>query len=158
MVIQAVIVVHIAAGLVAVIAGALAMLAAKRPGRHPMAGRIYLGGLAVLFASACAIAMARPHTAFLLILGIAALAAGAAGLAARRIRWPGWLSHHIIAMAGSYILALTAFYVDNGPRLPLWRLLPPVAFWFLPALVGLPLVVWALRRHLRAGTDARRIR
>ena len=50
-------------------------------------------------------------------------------------------------MAVSYILLLTAFYVDNGPHLPLWRSLPPLAFWLLPSLVGLPLLIWTLRRH-----------
>ena len=53
-------------------------------------------------------------------------------------------------MAGmglSYILLLTAFYVDNGPHLPLWRHLPPLAFWVLPGLVGLPILFWALVRH-----------
>jgi len=44
---------------------------------------------------------------------------------------------------------LTAFYVDNGPKLPGWRLLPPVTFWFLPTLVALPFAVLALRRHSR---------
>ncbi|ADD45014.1 DUF2306 domain-containing protein [Stackebrandtia nassauensis] len=155
MAIQVIIGIHIAAGLVAVIAGAVAMFAAKRPGRHPVAGRIYLGGLAVLVASACVIVVARPHTAFLLLLGAAALMLAGIGLAARRIRWRGWLAHHIIAMPGSYILALTAFYVDNGPRLPLWRLLPPAWFWFLPAAVGFPLVVWALRRNTAGRVKAR---
>ena len=39
--------------------------------------------------------------------------------------WRGWLRLHIAGMAVSYILLLTAFYVDNGPHLPLWRSLPP---------------------------------
>ena len=50
-------------------------------------------------------------------------------------------------MAVWYILLLTAFYVDNGPQLPLWRSLPSLAFWLLPSLVGLPFLIWALRRH-----------
>jgi hypothetical protein len=37
---------------------------------------------------------------------------------------------------------------NNGPRLPVWNLLPPIAFWFLLSVVGLPLLVRALRRHL----------
>jgi hypothetical protein len=49
-------------------------------------------------------------------------------------------------MGGAYIAMLTAFYVDNGPRLPLWRLLPPLAFWFLPSAIGLPLLVRAMVR------------
>jgi len=41
---------------------------------------------------------------------------------------------------------LTAFYVDNGPHLPLWRHLPTWAFWALPSVVGVPLIMRALRQ------------
>jgi hypothetical protein len=44
-------------------------------------------------------------------------------------------------------LLLTAFYVDNGKSLPLWRWLPPIAYWLLPAAVGVPLIVRAFLRH-----------
>lgn len=57
-----VIVVHIATGLTAVVFGALATLAPKRPGRHLRSGRTYLSALAVLATTATAIAVARPHT------------------------------------------------------------------------------------------------
>jgi hypothetical protein len=50
-------------------------------------------------------------------------------------------------MSGSYIALLTGFYVDNGPNLPLWNRLPTVAFWVLPSLVGIPLVVRAMARR-----------
>jgi hypothetical protein len=33
---------------------------------------------------------------------------------------------------------LTAFYVDNGPHLPLWDHLPAPAFWLLPSLIEAP--------------------
>ena len=42
---------------------------------------------------------------------------------------------------------LTAFYVDNGKNLPLWREFPPVAFWLLPGALGIPLIVRALVKH-----------
>jgi hypothetical protein len=42
---------------------------------------------------------------------------------------------------------LTAFYVDNGPNLPFWRELPPLALWVLPAIVGLPIWLTAFVRH-----------
>jgi hypothetical protein len=42
---------------------------------------------------------------------------------------------------------ITAFYVDNGKNLPLWRELPQIAFWVLPALVGTPVILYALRSH-----------
>jgi hypothetical protein len=50
-------------------------------------------------------------------------------------------------MGVSYILLLTAFYVDNGPNLPLWRHLPDAAFWVLPAALGAPILIHALLRH-----------
>jgi hypothetical protein len=50
-------------------------------------------------------------------------------------------------MGVSYILMLTAFYVDNGKNLPLWKELPEIAFWFLPSVVGVPILVYALFRH-----------
>ncbi len=50
-------------------------------------------------------------------------------------------------MGSSYILLLTAFYVDNGRNLPLWRSLPSLTYWLLPAAVGVPLIVRALLRH-----------
>jgi hypothetical protein len=50
-------------------------------------------------------------------------------------------------MGASYILMITAFYVDNGKNLPLWRELPQIAFWVLPALVGTPVILYALRFH-----------
>ncbi|SFO36170.1 DUF2306 domain-containing protein [Actinomadura madurae] len=147
MLLDGVIIVHIGAGLTAVITGIDAMRVPKRPGRHPRRGRIYLGALVLVAVTASGIAAARPHTAYLLILGALALAAAGVGYAARRMRWRGWQRHHITTMAISYITLLTAFYVDNGPRLPLWKLLPPITFWFLPAAIGLPLLLRALHRY-----------
>jgi len=37
--------------------------------------------------------------------------------------------------------------VDNGKNLPLWRELPQWAFWVLPTLFGVPIVVHAILRH-----------
>jgi hypothetical protein len=50
-------------------------------------------------------------------------------------------------MGTSYILLLTAFYVDNGKSLPIWKALPAIAYWLTPAAVGAPLIVVALLRH-----------
>ena len=143
----AVIGVHIAAGLAATLAGAAAMFAPKRPGPHPRRGQVYLTAVGVLFGTALVIVAARPHVAYLLLPGGLALTTAATGYIARRIRWRGWLRHHLTAMGTSYVALLTAFYVDNGPRLPIWNLLPPIVFWFLPTVVGLPLIGRALNNH-----------
>ena len=50
-------------------------------------------------------------------------------------------------MSASYILLLTAFYVDNGKHLPLWRSLPHLTYWLLPSAIGAPLIARALARH-----------
>jgi hypothetical protein len=152
MLLRLVIGLHIAAGLSAVASGAAAMLAPKRRGRHPRAGRLYLLALAVLAGTAAGIVTARPHTWYLLVPGGIAVAAAAFGYTARRIRWHGWLTHHFTGMGLSYIAMLTAFYVDNGPRLPVWNLLPSLTFWFLPAAAGLPLLIRARRRHRHQST------
>jgi len=109
--------VHVVAGLICTVGGIVAMLTAKRSGRHPSAGTIYYWSLLVVFLSMSALSILR------------------------------WLRVHVSGMALSYILLLTAFYVDNGPNLPLWRSLPLIALWFLPSIVGLPILVWALTRH-----------
>jgi hypothetical protein len=44
-----------------------------------------------------------------------------------------------------------AFYIDNGPQLPIWNRLPHVAYWLLPVLIGAPLTWNALRRAYVAG-------
>jgi hypothetical protein len=49
-------------------------------------------------------------------------------------------------MGTSYMVLLTTFYVDNGPRLQLWDRLPVLAFWYVPSLIGLPLVLRAMVR------------
>jgi hypothetical protein len=140
--------VHVAAGLVCTVAGIAAMLASKRAGRHPSAGTVYYWGLVVVFASMAALSFLRwPENVHLFVLGIVSFGAGTVGRAAKRGCWRGWLRWHITGMGISYITLLTAFYVDNGPHLPVWRSLPRLAHWLLPSVVGLPLLIWALRRH-----------
>ena len=63
---------------------------------------------------------------------------------------------HLLGMGSSYILLLTAFYVDNGAHLPLWRELPTQAYWLLPAAIGLPLIMITLRRHPLPQAERRR--
>ena len=88
-----------------------------------------------------------PANNHLFVLGILSLGAGIVGRMAKRRLWPGRLRVHVTGMALSYILLRTAFYVDNGPHLPIWRSLPPLAHWLLPGIVGLPILIWALTRH-----------
>ena len=139
--------VHIACGLTAVVAGALAATATKRPGRHPRAGRVYLWALAGVFITATIMATVRWHDdVHLFAIAVVGFVLGLYGYRARRRRRPGWPLHHAIGMGGSYIALLTGFYVDNGPFLPVWNRLPHIAYWLLPTIVGIPLIWLALHR------------
>ena len=140
--------VHVPAGLTCVVAGAVAMLSKKKRGNHTRAGLVYYRALIVVFVTMSALAAMRwAHAYHLFILGLLSFAAAVGGR--RLVRRPGaWrIRGHIVGLGASYVLLLIAFYVDNGRNLPLWRDLPPVAYWALPLLIGTPIIVWAVLRH-----------
>lgn len=144
----AIVIVHILVGIVCVAAGAVAMVSPKRPGRHPTLGNIYFWSLAAVFATATALSiMLWAENYHLSILGTLAFASALAGRRARRRLWPTWAQWHITGMGLSYVLLLTAFYVDNGKQLPVWKDLPHWTYWTLPSLVGVPIIIWTLLRH-----------
>lgn len=139
---------HILVGLACVITGAIAMLSPKRGGRHPWAGTIYYWCLSAVFVSATVLSVMRwAENYHLFALGVLTFTAASVGRMARRRRWPEWAIVHIAGMGLSYVLLLTAFYVDNGKSLPLWRELPQWAFWVLPSAIGGPIMMYALLRH-----------
>jgi hypothetical protein len=149
----AIVAVHVLFGLACTITGIIAMLSPKRSGRHPWFGTIYYSCLWGVFVTASALAAVRWAEDFhLFFLGALAITVAYLGRKARRKRWSNWVKLHVTGMGMSYILLLTAFYVDNGKSLPLWRDLPPTAYWLLPAAVGIPLIVRALLRHPLART------
>ena len=140
--------VHVLFGLVCSIAGVIAMLSRKRRGRHSDFGTIYYWCLVAVFVTAAALAAVRwAEDYHLFIFGALALMAAYWARGAARRGEPGWVQRHITGMGLSYILLLTAFYVDNGKSLPLWKELPQWAFWVLPSVIGAPIIINALLRH-----------
>jgi hypothetical protein len=81
-----------------------------------------------------------------IVLGLACTVTGAIAMLSQK-RAGRHPRYGITGMGSSYILLLIAFYVDNGRSLPLWKELPPIAYWLLPAAVGIPLIVRALLWH-----------
>ncbi|MCO1656330.1 DUF6544 family protein [Pseudonocardia humida] len=139
---------HVGCGIVAVACGAGAMLTRKGSRGHRRLGRAHLVALTVLGTTAPVLAAVDwAHRWHLVVLGGAALASAAAGY--RAVHWsrPPRLLAHLVGMSSGYIAMLTAFYVDNGPRLPLWDQLPGPVLWLLPTAVGAPLVVRSARRR-----------
>jgi hypothetical protein len=142
--------IHVIAGLTAVATGAAAALARKGSPRHIRAGRWYYRAITVVFGTAAILAAMRwRQDYYLFIIGAVAFTAATIGYQHRRRHRPGDTGH-IAAMGASYIAMLTAFYVDNGPRLPLWDRLPTLAFWLLPSAIGVPIIFRAVKRAERS--------
>jgi len=139
---------HIPLGLLAVVTGAVAMFAEKRGGSHARAGSIYFWSLIALFATSTALAAMRwVEDYHLFALGAVALVAAGGGREVRRQQWKMRIDLHIVGMGLSYIAMLTAFYVDNGRNLPIWRDLPNAVYWLAPSAFGIPLIIWAVARE-----------
>ena len=151
----AVLAVHVVVGLTAVITGAAAALARKGSPRHVRAGRWYYRAITAVFVTATALAAMRwAQDWYLFLLGAVAFAAATAGYLHRRYHRPGDTGH-IAGMGIAYAAMLTAFYVDNGPHMPLWDRLPVLAFWLLPAAIAAPLIIRAIIRAKKPSTAFR---
>src|SRR5262249_15760196 len=106
--------IHVLFGLAAVIAGAVAMLSNKGWGRHSRFGTVYFWCLFGVFATMSALSFIRwAADNHLFVLALSFAAANFGRTAAMR-RWRQWPRLHLTGMGTSYILMLTAFYVDNG--------------------------------------------
>ncbi len=136
--------VHVIAGLTAVISGAIAALTSKGSSHHIRAGRWFYRLITVVFITAAALAIMRwRQDYYLFIIGTVAFTAATTGYLHRRRHRPGDTGH-IVGMGTGYVAMLTAFYVDNGPHLPLWDRLPPLTFWFLPGVISAPIIAGAV--------------
>jgi uncharacterized membrane protein len=139
---------HIVVALACTITGVVAMLSSKGRGRHSYFGTIYYWCLSAAVVTASVLAAVRwAEDYHLFILGALSFAAASWGRVVLRQRQRNWLRLHVLAMGASYILLLTAFYVDNGKNLPLWRELPQIAFWLLPSVIGVPIIGYVLLSH-----------
>jgi len=145
--------IHVAAGLTAVITGAAAALTRKGSPRHIRAGRFFYWAITVVFATATTLAAMRwRQDYYLFLIGAMAFTAATIGYQHRRRHRPGDTGH-IIGMGAAYVAMLTAFYVDNGPHLPLWDHLPALAFWLLPPAVGAPIIARAVMHARNASRE-----
>lgn len=146
----AALVAHIGAGGLGLLLAGPVLVVRKRRGAHTRLGRVYVGALAVMGATALILVAADPvRLAGLGVIAVLTLGWGLGGLwvARRRPRLPGgWKVWHINLMCSSVIAFVTAFAVtalDGG-----------LAAWILPTLVGSPLI--ARRTAQEVGRRPRR--
>ena len=138
-------IIHVASGSLALLAGPVAMLLPKRRGWHPRLGTGYVVLVGVLSASAVGLAALKPALWWLGLIAGVTLAAVLAGRELRRRHPPGWLPLHISLMCGSYVSLTTALFVVNLG-------FGSVLAWALPTVVGAPLI--ARRAYLAAVRSA----
>lgn len=147
---------HVFAGLTTVITGVVAFSLPKRPGRHHRWGQRYLWAYTLVLLTATFLSVQRWDTdAYLFFLAVLGSGCALVGYTARRFRQARWMRRvlgtqwvvvHIVGMIGSYVVLLTAFYVDNAHLIPLLDRLPPLTFWVLPSLISLPFIALSLAR------------
>jgi hypothetical protein len=143
-----IVVIHILLGIICITSGFIAVMSKKGQGNHSRWGKWYYATLFLIFVTVIPLSIMRwPANNHLLVLGILSFASGHYGKSNARTKRPGWSRRHTISMAASYILLLTAFYVDNGKNLPLWNLFPQYFFWIFPAIVGIPITVYTWLKH-----------
>jgi hypothetical protein len=144
-----IVVLHILISMLAVISGLVAMLCEKKAGRHSLIGKIYYFTMLSSFISVITLSiLSWPHNTHLLIIGFLAFASAQAGrnLAQAR-KSKSWPRYHTTLMGLSYIFLLTGFYIDNGKNLPFWNMFPQIVFWIFPSIVGLPTIIYVLKKH-----------
>jgi hypothetical protein len=140
---------HIAAGGTGLILGPLAMRATKRRGPHTTLGETYHWVMLAVCVTATVLAvLAWNRIWWFLPIAAFSYANAFVGYVAAKRRGRGWLRVHIGGMLGSYIALTTALLVVNlGDTLPI--------VWFLPTIVGSPMVAW-LSNQVDRGRRPRR--
>ena len=116
---------HVAAGAVGLLAGPVAGLARKRRGLHTTAGWTYQVCCAVLCLSALALVALDPGLWPFALIAVPTELAAAGAVVVRRRRRPGWLPMHVQLVLGSYVSFVTAFVVQTAGGF--WWVVPVVA-------------------------------
>jgi len=95
--------------------------------------------------------------AYLFALAVLGYGFALGGYIARRFRQAPWLRRtlgeywviaHLTGMIASYVVLLTAFYVDNAHLIPGLNRLPTLTFWVAPTLIALPFLALSIWRFL----------
>src|SRR5699024_3095595 len=141
-------IVHIITGSICLISGLSAMTARKKRGRHTISGDIYHGSYVVVLVTSIAMAVLHwEKSAYLSYIARFSYGLAFTGYLAVKMRWSNWLSFHLSGMAGSYIGIVTAVIITNISGIPVLNALPELWYWFLPTIIGTPLIIMTSRKY-----------
>ncbi|WP_231687874.1 DUF2306 domain-containing protein [Bacillus sp. FJAT-27251] len=139
---QLFLIMHILTGAVCLVSGLIAMASSKKKGRHTAAGEIYHGAYVLVFISAVVMSIIHwEESAYLFYIGIFSYSLALLGYVTAKRRWKNWIGMHIGGMLGSYIGIVTATIVVNISKVPVLNEIPVLIFWFLPTIIGTPLII-----------------
>jgi hypothetical protein len=138
---QIVLNIHIIAGTVCLITGFISMLSKKKRGKHTRSGELYHWSYVIVFLTSVMMAIIYwEKNAHLFFIAFFSYSFALMGYLAVKNKWKNWLASHIGGMLGSYIGIITATIVVNIPKIPILNELPIIIFWFLPSILGVPLI------------------
>lgn len=141
-------VVHIISGMICIIVGAMAAGVRKRKGKHTLYGEIYHWMYLIVFVSAVVMSIWNwNESAYLFYIALFSYGLALTGYLARKKMWKNWLRIHIGGMLGSYIGIITATIVVNIGKVPVLNELPVLLFWFLPTIIGTPMIAAVSKKY-----------
>lgn len=139
---------HIMAGSFCLLVGAISLSVNKEKGYHTRAGEWYHGGYVVVFITSVGMAIINwSESAYLFYIALFSYGLALFGYLAGKLCWRNWLTMHIGGMAGSYIGIITAVLVVNGMDIPLINQIPSLLLWFVPTIIGTPIIFMVNRRY-----------
>ncbi|MDQ0270964.1 DUF2306 domain-containing protein [Cytobacillus purgationiresistens] len=140
---------HILFGTICLLTGFFAILFKKRKGKHTISGEIYHFSYFLIFFTSVVMAIINwNESAYLFYIAIFSYSLALIGYLARKFKWKKWLYTHIVGMLGSYIGVITAVLVVNQSKIPILQDLPPLLVWFLPTIIGSPLITKTVAKYI----------
>lgn len=132
---------HIVTGMICLISGIFAMSFKKKRGKHSVSGEIYHWSYVFVFITALVMSVIHwEKSQYLFYIALFSYGLALLGYLAGKKKWKNWIGAHIGAMLGSYIGIVTATLVVNIPSIPVLNELTILLFWFLPTIIGTPLI------------------
>lgn len=128
--------------------GVVGMVSRKKRGLHTTNGILFHFAVFATCLTAAIISFHAWSSYWVLfVIAVASYLAVVLGHIAARVRWRGWIVCHIICQCSAYISMTTAFLVVNRSLLPNLLGIPSYWSWFLPTIIGTPLIVLATGRY-----------
>lgn len=141
--------IHIITGVICLISGLFAMFSKKRKGKHSLFGQIYHWSYVGVFITAVLMAVIHwQESQYLFYIALFSYGLALTGyLSVRMKKSSKWLNLHIGGMLGSYIGIVTAILVVNVHKIPVLNELPTIYYWFLPTIIGTPIIRLVGRKY-----------